>query len=195
MPQRRKKAKKVKVDTSHIVFAQVHGGVYLPDCLPQVRAIAARGFTDKEISAIYGIPSDLFRAWRKSYPDFDDALKRGRLAPDAAVIEALWKTAVGYDFKEEGLTRTGAVREIRRHKPPDTTAIKYWLNNRAKETWKDRSSSEVSGGSEPGAKPLGIKSEGRDDMIAAILQLVQPKSDTPPPVKGEKNGTAPAARD
>jgi len=195
MPQRKKK---VKVDTTHIVFAQVHGGIHLPSCLPQVRAIAAKGYTDKEISAIYGIPSDLFRAWRKAYPDFDDALNRGRLQPDAAVIEALFKTAVGYDFKEEGLTRTGAVREIRRHKPPDTTAIKYWLNNRAKEMWKDRSSAEVSGGSDEGAKPIGIKSEGRDEMIAAILQLVKPKPDDPgTPIKktGERNGTTSTARD
>lgn len=174
-----RKAKKRTIDTSHIVFTQVRGGVHLPSCLPQVRAIAARGHTDAEISDIYGIPKDLFRAWRKAYPDFDDALKRGRLEPDTAVIEAAFKRAVGYDFKEEGLTRTGAVREIRRHLPPDPGMIKYWLNNRAREHWKERSSSEVSGSSEPGAKPLGIKSEGRDEMIAAILSLVQPKPDNP----------------
>lgn len=166
--------------TSPIFLSEMKGGIHLPSCLPQVRAIAARGLTDNEIADIYGIPKDLFKAWRKAYPDFDEALKKGRLEPDTAVVEALFKRAVGYDFKEEGLTRTGSVREIRRHLPPDTGAIKYWLNNRARDHWKERSSSEVGGSTEEGAKPIGIKSEGREDMIAAILSLVQPKPDTPP---------------
>jgi hypothetical protein len=176
---RRPKVKK-RNDGTGPVFAQVHGGVYLPDCLPQVRAIAARGFTDKEICAVYGLNPDLFRAWRKAYPDFNDALEKGRLAPDAAVVESLFKRAVGYDYYEDGLTRTGAIRQVKRHLPGDTGAIRYWLNNRQRDQWKDRSSQEVGGSTEKDAKPIGVKSEGREDMIAAILSLVQPKPDNPP---------------
>lgn len=182
----RKKAVKVKklVEPGMgIVFAKTLNGIYLPDCLPQVRAIAMRGYTDDEISTLFGVDKDLFQKWKKVYPDFREAIDNGRTFADIAVVESLFKRAVGYDYHEQGLTRTGSVRELRKHLPGDVGAIKYWLNNREKEHWKERTSTELGGSSEKGAKPISVKSEGREMMIAAILSLVTPKPDNAPEKK------------
>lgn len=182
--------KKKKADPGKgILFASTHNGVYLPDCLPQVRAIAMRGLSDDEISANFGVDKDLFAKWKKAYPSFREAIEHGRTHADVAVVEAAWKRAVGYDYHEDGLTRTGAVRSLRRHLPGDPGMIKYWLNNRKRDHFQDRNVQEHGGDTSPGAKAIGVDAKphlSKTDLINAIVSLIRPQADgetNPPKLK------------
>lgn len=151
--------------------------LFLPDYLTEVKMVAMRGLTDKEISQVFGIPLSLFKKWKKTYPSFRDAIDKGRTRADAEVIAALFKRATGQftvphteiiKYRDDFETLT-----MNKHYPPDVDAIKYWLNNRAREHWQQRSAIEQSG---PGGKPIEITA-GKGQLIDAIVDLIKPKPD------------------
>ncbi len=151
--------------------------LFLPDYLTEVKAVAMRGLSDREMAQVFGVPLGTFRKWKKSYPSFKDALENGRTRADAEVLAALFKRATG-QFK---LRETKIIKykddyetlDVDVHYPPDTDAIKYWLNNRARAHWQQRSAVEQSG---PGGKPIEITA-GKGELIDAIVNLIKPKPD------------------
>lgn len=151
-------------------------GVFLPDCEAQVKLIAMQGATDDEIAERFGVDKDLFQKWKKAYPSFAKSIKDGRADPDIEVTQSLFKRAVGYEFKEDGLTRTGRVTPLRKHLPGDVGAIRLWLTNRQADKWREKSTTAIEGGPK-GSPPVNI--ESRDQLIAGILALVHPKPDGP----------------
>lgn len=152
------------------------GGVFLPDHEMLVRLIAAKGMTDSEFELIYGLGSGTLKGWRKAYPGFDKALTEGRTAADSAVLFALFRNAVGFEYTEEQAVggRDPTVLSVKRFKPGETTAQKHWLGNRLRTDWPQVDRVEHSG---PGGAAIGIKTDSRNDMIDAILTLIQPKVD------------------
>jgi hypothetical protein len=152
-------------------------GLFLPDYLTEVKMVAMRGLDDKEIAQVFGIAPSLFKRWKKLYPSFRDALDKGRLHCDAEVVAALFKKATGkYTVPHTEVIKYKDYYEtlqMKKHYPPDTEAIKYWLNNRAREHWQQRSAVEQSG---PGGKPIEITA-GKGELIDAIVNLVNPKPD------------------
>lgn len=149
---------------------------FAPDNLQMVRMIAMRGSTDEELAAICGVSTEVWRAWRKLYPSFNEAIEKGRTRADAEVLVSLYQRATGYDFAEEQAVggRDPCVLTVRRHAPPSVEAIKFWQTNRQREHWRNRDSIEHSG---EGGGPLGIKVESRSELIDAIMQLVANKPD------------------
>jgi len=107
--------------------------LFLPGHLDQVRAIAMRGLDKDQISELFDINRRQLGEWEKQYPLFKEALEDGYTDADAAVLSALYQSAVGYTHDEEKLffwdgdvTRAPTVK----HYKPDVTAIKLWLTNR-----------------------------------------------------------------
>lgn len=151
--------------------------LFLPDYLREVKAVAMRGLSDKDMASVFGIPWDLFKKWKRQYPSFQDAINNGRLNCDAEVLAALYKRATG----QFSVPHTEIIKykdyyetlDVEKHYPPDTDAIKYWLNNRKKDHWQQRSAVEQSG---PGGKPIEITA-GKGELIDAIVNLVKPKPD------------------
>lgn len=152
------------------------GGVFLPDHEMLVRLIAAKGMTDAEFELIYGLGSGTLKGWRKAYPGFDKALSEGRTAADSQVLFALFKNAVGFCYEEQQAVggREPTVLSVKRFKPGETTAQKHWLGNRLRTEWPQVERHEHSG---PNGGAIGIKTDSRNDMIDAILTLIQPKAD------------------
>lgn len=157
--------------------AFIDSTVFLPGCLAQVKAIAWRGFSDDEIAETFGCDKELFQNWKRAYPSFRKAIEEGRTHPDAKVVESLYKRATGYNYTDEVSTRNGTVT-LKRHAIPDVGAIEFWLTNRQAEYWSKRNSIDGGGKRGGGTKPVEV--EHRSDLIAEILALVEPKSDTPP---------------
>lgn len=151
--------------------------LFLPDYLTEVKAVAMRGGTDREMALTFGISPTLFKKWKKQYPSFREAIEKGRTRADAAVVEALFKRATG----KFSIPHTEVIKykdsyetlHMRKHFPPDFPSIQYWLNNRKKEHWQQRNSSEVSG---PNGKPIELTA-GKGELIDALLDLVKPKAD------------------
>lgn len=107
-----------------------------------IEAMARDGLTQNDIAHNLGINIDTLIENKKRYPLFADAIKKGKEVADTNVENALYKRAIGYDYKEEtkmevdGELRT--VKVVIKHMPPDTTAQIYWLKNRLPNKWRDK---------------------------------------------------------
>lgn len=154
------------------------GGIYLPDHEQLVKLIAARGMSDAEIELIYGLGKGQVGKWKKAYPGLARAIDEGRTVADGEVLFALYKTAVGYNYKEDQAVggRDPCVLQVTKHKAGEFAAQKHWLGNRIRKPdstpeWPRSEQVELSTGAG------GLVVESRNDLISAILGLVQPKPD------------------
>lgn len=77
---------------------------------------ARDGLTDEQIAHNMGIAYSTFKEWKKKYPAFSAALKKGKEVVDFAVENALLKTAL-----------VGNV-----------TAQIFWLKNRRPDKWREK---------------------------------------------------------
>lgn len=150
--------------------------VFLPSNEHLVKMIAMQGADDEEIAAMFGVPYEHFRAWRKLYPSFNDALNEGRLPVDANVTFKLYEQTQGFEYEEETATPKGGIVKVKRYSKPDTSAIKYWLENRRPDLWRSQSTVR-STGKDDSRSPDGMKIETRDELIDSIVGLIQSKSD------------------
>ena len=105
-----------------------------------------KGLIDKEIMTLLGISHESFYKYKNEYAEFADALKEGKAVADDMVEQALYKSAIGFDYMEQAMTNKGEVVEIRRYSKPNTTAQIFWLKNRRVDRWRDKQDVEHSGG-------------------------------------------------
>ena len=114
------------------------------DGLLLLESWARDGYTFQDIANRIGIAVSTLRGWRAQYPEFDEALKRGREIIDYKVENALLKSALGYKTKEVKVTTTmrygkvvETVKEVTdREQAPNVSAIQCWLYNRLPNKWK-----------------------------------------------------------
>ncbi len=160
--------------------------LFLPDHLEQVRAIAMRGIGEDKISELFDISREQIGVWKKQYPLFKEALQDGYTDADAEVLSALFQRATGYTHPEEKIFQwDGEVirADTTKHYPPDLPSIKLWMTNRQREHWKDRQHTAVSGDGDGG--PIGLRDETKQEVMASILSLIQPKDDNPVTIDGK----------
>ncbi len=181
MPARRltngKRTKKFVRNTAGHLLAE-RSRLFLPDHLDQVRAIAMRGIKEDQMCEIFDIGARQMGLWKSQYPLFKEALEAGYTDADAAVLGALYQSAIGYMHEEEKIFQWDGeiVRaDTVKHYKPDTAAIKLWITNRQKEHWKDRHHTNVSGKDDNA--PIGIRDETKVEVMASILSLIKPKPD------------------
>lgn len=152
-----------------------------PDGLLKVQAWARNGLTDEQIAHNIGISKETFYQWKKTFPDFSDALKKGKEVVDIQVENALLKRALGYTFTEVTRERviepdpsTGqpveklvVTKEVVKEVQPDTTAQIFWLKNRKPQDWRDRKEVGVDGSIETkGNNPFaGLTTEELKKLI------------------------------
>ena len=77
---------------------------------------ARDGLTDEQIAHNINITTTTLYDWKKRFPDFSDALKKGKEVVDYKVENALFQSAM------EG----------------NTTAQIFWLKNRRPDKWRDK---------------------------------------------------------
>jgi hypothetical protein len=105
------------------------------------------GKTEEEVAKVIGIDTDTLRKWKKRYPDFEGAIKNGRLPADEVVESALYKRARGmtydeleyryvYNHEKKRYCETLAKR-TKKTLAPDIGAICFWLKNRRGDVWKE----------------------------------------------------------
>lgn len=122
---------------------------------------ARQGMIDTEIAASLGISRTAFYEYQSKYPDFAEAIKKGKIPVDVEVENALLKRAMGREYEEttveykpgkqvEGEDKPPAnvptlIRKTKKQVIPDTTAQIFWLKNRRPDLWRDRHDVEVTG--------------------------------------------------
>lgn len=116
-----------------------------PDGLIRIEGLARDGLTDIMLAQKIGISETTFYEWQNRFPEFAEAIKKGKAPVDHQVESALLKKALGYEYEEtvteiyeeDGVKRKH-VRKMQKHSPPDTGAIVFWLKNRRPGKWRDK---------------------------------------------------------
>nr|DAW12253.1 MAG TPA: terminase small subunit [Caudoviricetes sp.] len=117
------------------------------DNLIRLEGWARNGLTDEMIAHNIGITTTTLYDWKKKYPQFAEAIKRGKEVVDIMVENALLKSAMGYSYDE--VTQIGIedgetgekilvpVKVVTKHVQPNSTSLIFWLKNRKPEAWRD----------------------------------------------------------
>lgn len=129
-----------------------------PDVVRKTVSLCKLGLTDWQLARYFGVSEDTINYWKKTRPDFHDAVVSGRIDADRRVSDALYKRAVGWHepsvkfFKDTVTEREyddngnviyeksyGRIIEhpYQKYYPPETRAAIKWLNTRQRETWGD----------------------------------------------------------
>lgn len=87
-----------------------------PDALLLLRGWARDGLTDEQLARRMGVAAATVCEWKKKYPEFAEALQKGREVVDYEVENALLTAALGGNL----------------------TAIVFWLKNRRPDVWREK---------------------------------------------------------
>lgn len=116
---------------------------HVQDKLLLVEGWARDGLSDEQIAKNLGIGIRTLYEYKEKYPQFLQALKKGKEVVDLEVENALLKRALGYDYIEEiteikivAGKETKLVKKVKKHMVGDVLAQMYWLNNRKPTKWK-----------------------------------------------------------
>lgn len=118
--------------------------------LIRIQGWAKDGLTDEQIAHNIGINVSTLYQWEQKYSQIVEALKEGKDVSDRRVENALYKSAVGYEYdettkepdKDGNLVVTKVIHKIVQ---PNTTAQIFWLKNRKRTEWRDRQELGLSG--------------------------------------------------
>lgn len=114
--------------------------------LSALKAWARMGLTDEEIAQKCKINVKTLYLWKLKHDPICKALKETKDIADMAVVNALYKRAVGYSYEEvttverpnaEGYMTLVDRKAIIKHVAPDMVAQIFWLKNRQRIDWKN----------------------------------------------------------
>lgn len=114
----------------------------------KIEGWARDGLTDEQIAGNIGIRAGTLYDWKNRFPEFSEALKKGKEVVDRQVENALLKRALGYEYTEttreavqdpkSGEVKMQVTKKVTKQVVPDTTAQIFWLKNRKPDNWRDK---------------------------------------------------------
>jgi len=107
----------------------------------QARKLCLMGYTDKDLADFFEVAESTINNWKIEHPSFLESLKAGKEVADAEVTASLYERATGYSHTETKVfNNQGEIvtHDVKRIYPPDPISIKYWLNNRQPERWREK---------------------------------------------------------
>lgn len=122
---------------------------YKSEYVEQAYKLCLLGATDKELADFFEVDEATINRWKIDHKEFCESLKRGKIEADSIVASKLFHRAIGYNHKAvKFATHEGQITdqvEYVEHYPPDTTAAIFWLKNRQRDKWRDKTETEHSG--------------------------------------------------
>ncbi len=158
------KAKKKPEDDQNKEPTRGRPTKFKPEYIVQVKILAEKGFTDKEVAQIFGVAEQTINNWKKDFPLFFESLTAGKEVADQKVVQALYERALGYSHPEVHITSfQGDVTktDVIKHYPPDTAACFIWLKNRS--GWKDKIDHDLTSDGKPIAPVIVVFGEKPKD--------------------------------
>lgn len=73
---------------------------FKPEYVELVSKLCRPGATDAEIVDFIGKSEQTINAWKKTQPEFPEALKVGKLGADIEVADRLHQRALGFEYEE-----------------------------------------------------------------------------------------------
>lgn len=123
---------------------------YEPRYVVIAEKMAKLGATLRDIADALEVSERTIHRWMNEHEAFCQAIKIGAAPADDRVEQSLYRRATGYTFDAcKIMTVGGEVQAVPyvEHVPPDVTACIFWLKNRRKEQWRDKT--EVDHGALP----------------------------------------------
>lgn len=133
---------------------------YKPEYTELVRKLGEKGFTDEEIADFIGVSVRTIYRWKVEHEEFCQALKLGKDVPDDRIERSLYHRANGFEWYEEQPFKLKEVKWVDGNKveserveivkvlkrvPPDPTSAIFWLKNRRKDEWRDKTDHALTG--------------------------------------------------
>lgn len=159
-----KKSRKVGISGNFVIsrgtcylspMADVGRPTKYQDSYPeQAEKLCKLGATDAELADFFNVVESTLNLWKVEYPEFSEAIKAGKTLADANVADRLYQRAMGFEHDSEEIKvvsdgqGAGSSIErvpIRKIYPPDTTAAIFWLKNRQRDKWRDKTETELTG--------------------------------------------------
>lgn len=114
---------------------------------------ARQGLTDEQIAHNLGISHDTFYRYQKEYPEFREAIQRGKRPVDIEVENELLRLCLGFEstdrvtefYPPEGGNppQIKSTKLIKKHVAGDIRAIQTWLYNRKPKEWSNRKQIDI----------------------------------------------------
>jgi len=141
---------------------------YNKDIHPKiVKRLIGLDYTEYQAAQHMAIPNSTFDSWKKKYPEFLEAIQKGKYEPIKKVTASAYKRANGYDYEEQVFEviypednkgkkgKNGKpmgrkkkpekrlVRTVVKHIAGDPTMQKFILTNKDKQLWQESSKIEL----------------------------------------------------
>lgn len=126
--------------------------LYKDEYAEQARKLCLLGATDEELADFFEVCISTIDNWKNEKPEFLGAIKKGKAQADAEVANRLYNRALGYSHPEDKIFNNGGEEMIVptiKHYPPDTTAAIFWLKNRRKQDWREKTETDITTAGQP----------------------------------------------
>ena len=140
-------------------------GFYSPEFAKQAAELTELGATIYELADAFGVCRRTINLWMNRHPEFRKAVVDARDIADQRVQGSLYEKALGYSFESEKIfcvdgqiVRAATIE----HVPPSDTACIFWLKNRRRKEWADRTQTELSG---PDGTPIQTEEVGAREIL------------------------------
>jgi hypothetical protein len=120
------------------------------DMIEQAKFLCERGCTDAELARFFKVKTRTIYRWKALHPEFCHAIKTGGDPADERVERSLYQRAVGYETDAVKIFMPAGASEpvyapYREHIPGEVGAAIFWLKNRRKDRWRDKTEQELTG--------------------------------------------------
>jgi hypothetical protein len=130
----------------------------------QVERLCRTGAIDTDIAEFFNVAVSTVYEWKTAYPEFSEAIKRGKAKVDREVADKLIDRAMGAKFvvqkevklksvsylngKKDSEEERVEVVDLHMEAPPDTQALIFFLKNRRPDLYRERQEVEHSANKE-----------------------------------------------
>jgi hypothetical protein len=123
--------------------------LYQPEYPDLARRFCQLGGTNEDLADFFDVSRSTIDEWLRIHDAFAEAVRQGRDLIDMVVADKLLSRIMGYTHEgRRYVLHNGEEREVRHvvHYPPDVRACIFWLRNRRRQQWLERSQPEPDNG-------------------------------------------------